>query len=672
MVAVDFFKALAIAAAFIGIGVSAHNGHHKRNLPALDPQLTNSLPTNGGPTLYYNGSGPVPPYDELSPLPAAITPIKSSSVLQSMFYQELSAIINGSFYNTSCGKCIAGTEVMHLAALTQPVSTITNLLIQVCEATGFSIYADSCYEEFSGIGGLGPYWAQLYAKMSMETMDFQAWCAYQWEVCDPPPFIEIDESKYFDPKPESAKVVPVPSGKNINVLHISDWHLDPRYDIGSEADCSQYLCCRPYSTNTKKHTGSNNATVPASRYGYLYCDSPADLALSSFDTMSQFFNPDEVSFTIFTGDIVSHDNDDQLSRAYIEYEETVTYQTFKAQMKNTPIYPTLGNHDSLPEAYNTPNSFNGPSGNALSWNYNLLASMWESDGWISSPEETYAKTHYGAYAHTTKQGLRIISLNSDFWYSSNIFNFANFTNPDNSGVLTFLAQELAAAEKAHQRAWVISHVLSGYDGSNALQPASSLFHAIIARYSPTTVAGVFFGHTHEDQIQIFYDFGANSLKAGTQLRNTSDIDYSSPLNVGYIGPSITPLTGNNAGYQLYQVDAATFSITGVQTYFANVSESLTWSTPEWKFEYDVRDTYAPSIPGGWKAPNPLNASFWDKVATAMQSNQSLVETYNFLETKSSVVTENCSSKACAVQKVCYIRSGNTAQAARCTQDDGPF
>jgi len=38
-------------------------------------------------------------------------------------------------------------------------------------------------------------------------------------------------------------------------------------------------------------------------------------------------DPDKVRhFAIFTGDIVSHDNDDQLSRAYIEYEETVTYQ----------------------------------------------------------------------------------------------------------------------------------------------------------------------------------------------------------------------------------------------------------------------------------------------------------------------------------------------------------
>ena len=28
---------------------------------ALNPQLTNTIGDKGGPTLYYNGSGPVPP-----------------------------------------------------------------------------------------------------------------------------------------------------------------------------------------------------------------------------------------------------------------------------------------------------------------------------------------------------------------------------------------------------------------------------------------------------------------------------------------------------------------------------------------------------------------------------------------------------------------------------------
>ena len=176
------------------------------------------------------------------------------------------------------------------------------------------------------------------------------------------------------------------------------------------------------------------------------------------------------------------------------------------------------------------------------------------------------------------------------------------------------------------------------------------------------------GHTHEDQLQIFYDYLPTSLN-GT-LRNTNAIDISAPLTMGFIGPSITPLTGNNAGYQLYQVDAKTFEIMGIQTYFANVSESLTWTSPVWKFEYDARTTY--NVNGTWPRTSPLNATFWTDVTYSMLSNQSLVETYNLLETKSSVVTKNCSTKACGAQKVCYIRSGSGGQGYTCPYKDGPF
>src|SRR5271170_4472900 len=42
------------------------------NPAAFNGQLTNSIPNVGGPVLYYNGSGPVPPYDSISPSPPAL------------------------------------------------------------------------------------------------------------------------------------------------------------------------------------------------------------------------------------------------------------------------------------------------------------------------------------------------------------------------------------------------------------------------------------------------------------------------------------------------------------------------------------------------------------------------------------------------------------------------
>jgi sphingomyelin phosphodiesterase len=172
--------------------------------------------------------------------------------------------------------------------------------------------------------------------------------------------------------------------------------------------------------------------------------------------------------------------------------------------------------------------------------------------------------------------------------------------------------------------------LSGYSGSDALPNPTALFYSIVRRFSPVTIAGIFFGHSHEDQLMIYYDYKPSSLSS-SGLRNTTDIDYTSPLNIGFVGPSVTPLTGFNAGWRMYQVDAKTFSVVDFQTYYADVSQSNMWTTPEWKFEYDAREIYDPTRK--WGQNDPLNGTFWNEVTTNMLTNISLVETYNLFETK---------------------------------------
>ena len=91
----------------------------------------------------------------------------------------------------------------------------------------------------------------------------------------------------------------------------------------------------------------------------------------------------------------------------------------------------------------------------------------------------------------TPFGLRIISINTDFWYKGNFFNYVNSTNPDNSGMLRFLTDELQAAEDIGQRVWIIGHVPAGYDGSNPIINPPNLFYSIVQRFAPATIAGIF-------------------------------------------------------------------------------------------------------------------------------------------------------------------------------------
>ena len=82
----------------------------------------------------------------------------------------------------------------------------------------------TCESYFSGTGGLGPYFAQLLQKMSLATGDMQAFCYYEFKVCEAPPAIQINENDWFTPKPANKTTAPPPSGKTMDVLHFSDWH----------------------------------------------------------------------------------------------------------------------------------------------------------------------------------------------------------------------------------------------------------------------------------------------------------------------------------------------------------------------------------------------------------------------------------------------------------------
>lgn len=319
----------------------------------------------------------------------------------------------------------------------------------------------------------------------------------------------------------------------------------------------------------------------------------------------------------------------------------------------SPVFAVLGNHDTNPEAIDAPHSELDGLGQQFSWNYDHVAGLWQQNGWINSTGADDARLHYGAYSVKNQYGLRIITLNTDFWYRNNYLNYYDMTNPDVSGMQAFLIQELQAAEDAGERVWILGHVLTGWDGTNPLPNPTDLFYQIVDRYSPHVIANVFFGHTHEDEFMIYY------------ANNGTDMSSATALTTGWIGPSVTPLTNLNSGFRLYEVDTTSFDVYDAYTWYANVSEfqtlDPTTTGPTYQFEYSTRETYGTN----WPAEAPLNATYWHSVTEAMESDIELISTFNTLQGKSSINSPNCTSTACAQAKICYMRSGSVALAQRC-------
>ncbi|KAI0003863.1 Metallo-dependent phosphatase [Russula compacta] len=587
-------------------------------------------------------------------------------LLQAAEAQVKSLLNNTAIANNSCAQCLASLEVAKFLSLAAPEQGPA-FAVFLCQQFKLSSTCNTTYTATT----LGSVLTQVFAYADVGGYDGRLICSsFVSNSCSLPPTPPLNLTGWFaKPKPNPLPLRQKSSGQRLKVLHLSDFHIDPRYATGSEANCTSGLCCRANNFNT----GSPNETVlPAPRYGWFGCDTPFSLAAAALEAIPVLTGTQNTGFawTVYTGDLVSHDPENELSRDYVTYAETVLYDLFNRSLGSGPVYAALGNHDSYNQAQDAPHSLGGDLADQFSWNYDHVASLWNYENWLPSSSVAQARAHYGAYSVQRTDGLRIISLNTDFWYRANFFNYINLTQPDNSGMLRFLTDELQDAEDNGDRVWIMGHVLSGWDGSNPLESSSNLFYQIVDRFSPHVIANIFFGHTHEDMFSIFYANNATSISAGTALATF------------WVGPSITPLTNLNSGFRVYEVDSATFDILDAHTWRSDVNsypalDKQTAIGPTYVYEYSTRAAYGTNIP--WGPNDPLNATWWHLVTEQMEVNPSLVSvrespasrlvgqlmflvknTFTNFQGKQSVLTVPCTSAACIAAKICYMRSGSAS------------
>ena len=388
--------------------------------PALyDPVLGITYPLN------LTNPDTIPDEDDdpvYLPQPIAKLSPDAQKVVISTVMTEITEIITGNSIQGNCSKCTAALSVAKRAAQLAP-SLVPDAMVEAC--TKFGLHsASTCKADFEATT-FGAIWTQVLAFADVSGLDGQYICnSLSSAFCPVPPVSHLNTADWFPkPKPANAKK-PKASGKRVKVLHMSDFHLDPRYKVGSEGNCTSGLCCRNGNLNTNLPKG--DVSYPAPMYGAFECDTPYDLGLAALQAVAPLTGTceeDPLAWTIYTGDLVSHDPQTELSRLYTEYAEDSVYGMFK-QYLTGPVFPVLGNHDSNPEAIDAPHSLPGPLGQQMSWNYDHVSRLWKHEGWIDETTAQQARLHYGAYSVKNHYGLRMITFNSDFWYHCKNFSLS--------------------------------------------------------------------------------------------------------------------------------------------------------------------------------------------------------------------------------------------------------
>ena len=456
-----------------------------------------------------------------------------------------------------------------------------------------------------------------------------SFCASIFGLCDYPavrPYT-IDFPK---PLPPANATRPQATGREtVKFVQFSDIHVDLSYEAGANYNCTKPLCCRPYTPAD----APGNTSYPAGPYGNHQCDSPLSLEESMYAAINELVPDSE--FVLFTGDIVE-------GAVWLVTETENTGDIIDAyQNRMKPAFPlvygTAGNHEAAPVNAFPPNTVQ--TNMTSQWVYDTLASMWTS--WIGSAAATSTVEQFGAYSTNYSSSLRIISLNSNFYYNKNFWLFSTVMARDPDGQFAWLVSELQSAEDAGQRVYILAHMPMG--SSSALFDGSHYFDTIVNRYQ-ATIAAMFFGHTHQDQFELSY----SNYQAQTA---------ANAVAMSYIAPAMTPTSGHPS-FRVYEVDAETWGVLDFTEYYANTSApDYQTSGPTWQKLYSAKDAYGSLLPNPVTDPAAeLTPAFWHNVTELFEADDAVFQDY-FARKSRGYSAATCTG-ACKESEICQLRAAD--------------
>jgi len=371
--------------------------------------------------------------------------------------------------------------------------------------------------------------------------------------------------------------------KVASVTMLSDIHFDPFHDP------AKFNSLRTSGVRSwPEILGESDSVTQEQDYEALQntcgakgSDTPITLLKSSLQA-ARLQNRKPLFITV-SGDLIAHNFECRFktlapTASNAEYSDfaakTVAFVAYELwiDFPATPVYLSLGNNDSGCGDYqeDTASKFLRAAGITVASN-------------AKEPSTRYAIMsqffRYGAYnvklpgpmGHT-----RLIVLQDLFEskkYKSCAADSALGNMSPSEIQITWLRKQLAAARKAHNTVWIMTHIPPGVDAYNTVakqrdvcggdQPESFLSSDAllntITDYGDIVRLAVF-GHTHMDELRVFKATGLATDKPGPQI----DGIYVP----GKLVPSISPIDGNNPTFLVAQVDPRTATVQDYTAYSA--------------------------------------------------------------------------------------------------------
>ncbi|XP_022704639.1 sphingomyelin phosphodiesterase-like isoform X2 [Varroa jacobsoni] len=439
---------------------------------------------------------------------------------------------------------------------------------------------------------------------------------------------------------------------HLSMLHVTDTHFDEDYDVGADALCNEPICCTKYQNQT---TDINRFAPPWGHPGGGTCDIPIRTVENMFQDIDRSRH---VTFAIWTGDISAHVYLGMTKeRAVKNIQETTAI--IKRYLRKVRVFPAIGNHDAFPDRL-----FPQPGVDAGEFSvkpvYEEMWNLWYD--WLPADQENVFK-YGGYYTAKVRPQLRIISLNTNFCYTSNWWLVLGANDPARQ--LQWLIATLDEARYNRERVFIIGHIPPGSSTCN--QYWEDAYFDIVTKFR-RTITGQFFAHMHTDEVILDYHDAQDSTKATSVL---------------YVTPAVTTSWSGMPEYRIFQTEMG--EVVDVETYFLNLTtanagyfkiresvhdkvrndfasmspfrrramEKVLYGDPHWELGYSARKSYG---------LRKFDAESWAKLIQQFDKDDNLLQAFykHHLQFRESVVRqERPCDAACKNKLVRYMTSQRT-------------
>jgi hypothetical protein len=337
---------------------------------------------------------------------------------------------------------------------------------------------------------------------------------------------------------------------------LSDLHFDPLYDPElvpelQAAEARQWPRIFESSKVTRLSAYGEDTNYPLlkSALSSLRCRTP------------------EPDFVLISGDFLRHKfpQDKALVRKTLEFLTLRLQATFPG----IPVLPALGNNDSDCGDYTTQ-----PGGPFLV----DLAAIWRP---LPGPQAgTWAQSFpaggYYSVPHPTVPKVRLAVLNTVL-FSPKYQNCGPAPADPGQDELNWLANVLKQAAANGEKVWTLYHIPPGIDvyaSASQKQVKTMWKDQYSSAFSQMAdlglVTATFTGHTHMDELRL-------------------------PASGGFVHgtPAVSPMFGNNPGYQVFSYSRSTGALLDYQAFFLNLGAGQDADLP-WAREYDFQTAYGQS------------------------------------------------------------------------------